>query len=146
MAVNILNLPIETLQGIGNVCIFQLKTFGSVFNLTDNRSQLLPQDLKTIRLVCSRFNFAVEPQVLATLVIRLDHNPKASLSLLKALATQMSESKRVVQFARTLEICYLSLAPLNTPPPNFHWYDENRNSYMNRFLASATSPLMILRC
>ena len=116
--VNILSLPIEVIQEIGNVRLTRVQsTFRSVFVWVTYRSQLLPglqdgQDrdsLKTLRLVCSQFNHAFEAQVLSTLVILVTfHTLPQSLDMLWTFASQSRAASRAIQHARTLKIKYLS--------------------------------------
>ena len=100
---NILSLPIEIIQLIGNVRFSELSRFYSY------RSQ--PQDgqVKTLRLVCSQFNRAFETQVLSTLVILVTVNTlMQSIDMLSAFASRNNETSRAVQHARALKIKYLS--------------------------------------
>jgi hypothetical protein len=108
--VNILSLPIENTQEIGNVRFTREKGLVNQFSsLPYDRLQLLPQDLKTLRLVCSQFNLAFESQVLSTLVISFTLNTmKRSVNLLEMFASRKAETSRAVQHARTLKIKYLS--------------------------------------
>jgi hypothetical protein len=113
--VNILSLPIETVQGIGNVGFISVQDFQISSHLYSYQLQLLlgPQnrDLKTLRLVCSQFNHAFESQVLSTLVISVTFRTlKQSLDMLRTFASQNVETSKAVQHARTLKIRYLSPA------------------------------------
>jgi hypothetical protein len=69
------------------------------------KSQLLLQDLKLLRLVCSWLNLSMEPVVLSC--VRLDvfnHTPARTMHQLETLASQRS---RASKYTRTLEIASL---------------------------------------
>jgi len=88
--VNILSLPIEIIQVIGDVGKDCLR-------------------LKTLRLVCSQFNLAFEAQVLSTLVILVTFDTlQPSLDMLLTFASQDKITSRAIQHARTLRIKFLS--------------------------------------
>ena len=107
--VNILSLPIEILQLIGNVRISEQFSY-LLLSIQDGHWQGRDRlRLKTLRLVCSQFNRAFEAQVLSTLVILVLFNTlKPSLDMLRTFASQNKETSRAVQHARTLKIKCLS--------------------------------------
>ena len=102
--------------------------------------------LKTLRLVCSRFNGAFEAQVLSTLVIVVMYNNlKQSLDMLRTFASQNKTTSRAVQHARTLKIKLLSpLMAMDSkffePEPESHDLSPGPPS-LTRRLASAISSL-----
>ena len=138
--VNILSLPIEIIQLIGNVR-FQNSSY-----IYSYRSQ--PQDgqdrdyliLKTLRLVCSQFNLAFEAQVLSTLVILVTtYTLKQSTDMLWTFASQNKKASRAVQHARTLKIKYLS--PFFALDPDYLRIPEPEPPRHIRRLATAISSL-----
>jgi hypothetical protein len=69
------------------------------------RDNLCLQDLKSLRLVCSQLNLAVEPVVLSYLVIDASNRThKTTIRQLKALANQNS---RACELTRQLKIASL---------------------------------------
>ena len=62
-----------------------------------------------LRLVCSKFNRALEAQGLFTLVILVSFNTlKQSIDMFYRFALQNEKVSRAVQLARTIKIKYLS--------------------------------------
>jgi hypothetical protein len=146
--VNILSLPIETIQEIGKVRIQGiLDQFSSLLLI----QLLLPQDcgLKTLRLVCSHFNHAFEAQVLSTLVISVTMiNLKQSLDMLSMFASRNWETSRAVQHAQTLKIKFLSPSlPVNPEKPELGRISQQSHNLshspptLKRRLASGISSL-----
>ena len=140
---DILSLPIEIIQLIGNV------SFSERCHIFSYRSQD-GQDrhclsLKTLRLVCSRFNCAFEAQVLSTLVIAVTNNTlKQSADMLRMFALLSEKTTRAVQHARTLKIKYLSPMWTLEPEPfpiSISQFDEPESQD-----TSPTSPLSLMRC
>ena len=107
--VNILSLPIEVIQLIGDVG-FQNSSHLYSYRLPKQDSQYRScLRLKTLRLVCSQFNRAFEAQVLSTLVILVTLNTlRQSLDMLWTFASRSKKTNKAVQHARTLKIKYLS--------------------------------------
>lgn len=117
----ILSFPIEITQEIGS---------------------LLPRELKTLRLVCSRFNIAFESEVLSTLVISITKgNLKLSTCLLKTLASQKS---RVARLARTLKIKHLSPSLPQEMHTSIEHFQDNDSS-LKRYLGSVISSINKLK-
>ena len=141
-AMGILSLPIEIIQ----LTDYVRSGFSKRSHLHSNHQDLR---LKMLRLVCSKFNRALEAQGLFTLVILVSFNTlKQSIDMFYRFALQNEKVSRAVQLARTLKIKYLSsiieLGPefFQIPQHEPENYDlpSSPSTLINR-LASALSSL-----